>query len=500
MKKQVEGLFLAYIHPGELDGNFHESLLQLLADDHKRGKDSRIYDRGGHIGMSSGPRIAAARNDIVRHFLKFNCPWLLMVDSDMVFNPAAVDKIMEAADAKERPLVGGLCFGGGRSGIMFPTLYRLRVAGPNEEPVEVIKDYPPDQLCKVDATGAAFLLMHRDLLVRMEREWGETPYPWFIEGSVYKGMTFGEDWAFCLRAKQLGYPLYVHTGVKIGHAKKQILDEEAYFAYREREDEIGANGVQEAHRSKIQGPSAGGGRARSYAVIPQKDKLELTDHVVEQLLRENACEGIFVMDNGSDQKALNAQKARYTGRHEVTFRSCAGRNIHQMWNEGVAEARTRARGDLFNVAILNNDLDLGPHFIKRLASALRADSMLWAVCPNYDGRRGSGVDYVRGTYPSGMSGFAFMLKGEAFDKPFDEEYQWWYGDTDFAINVMVKGYKVGMVFGCKVEHLDGGSQTAGDSDRDAIIAADKTRFFAKWEGVVQQAHAEQFAVMAEAVA
>ena len=75
--------------------------------------------------------------------------------------------------------------------------------------------------------------------------------------------------------------------------------------------------------------------------------------------------------------------------------------------------RSGARGDDFNVAILNNDLRLGPHFVKRLATALRADPMLWAVTPNYDERKGSGVDYVFGTYPLGMAGFAFMLKGEA---------------------------------------------------------------------------------------
>jgi hypothetical protein len=441
--------------------------------------------------MQSGPRIAAARNDVVRHFLKFNAQWLLMIDSDMVFNPEQVDKIMEVADAEERPLLGGLCFGGGRSGIMFPTIYRLRVPGPNETPVEVVKDYPPDTLVPCDATGAAFLLMHRSLLIKMHETWGETNSPWFIEGSEYKGMAFGEDWAFCMRAKHLGYQLYVHTGVKIGHTKATVLDEPAYLRYREREDELGANGVQAEHRAKIQGGSSGG-RSRSYAVIPQKGKSDLTDAVVRQLVREDAVEGVFIMDNGTGEAELALQQQSWVPWHQVEIWHCPELNIHEMWNKGVEMARTRARGDDFNVAILNNDLHLGPHFIKRLATAMRADPMLWAVSPNYDERKGSGVDYVVGTYPLGMAGFAFMLKGEAVHPdalpPFDEEFNWWYGDTDLAINIMTRGYKVGLVYGCKVEHLDGGSQTVDDNpERQALIDADRERFYTKWQGVVRPA-------------
>ena len=141
--------------------------------------------------------------------------------------------------------------------------------------------------------------MHRALLLKMHETWGETNSPWFIEGSEYKGMAFGEDWAFCMRAKHLGYQLYVHTGVKIGHTKAQVLDEAAYRIYQAQEDELGANGVQHAHRAKIQGGATG--RSRSYVVIPQKSKTELTDAVVKQLLQEDACEAILIMDNGSDR-------------------------------------------------------------------------------------------------------------------------------------------------------------------------------------------------------
>ena len=58
--------------------------------------------------------------------------------------------------------------------------------------------------------------------------------PWFAEGTVYKGMSFGEDTAFCIRAMSVGIPIHVHTGAKIGHVKPQIMDEAAYKRFRTR--------------------------------------------------------------------------------------------------------------------------------------------------------------------------------------------------------------------------------------------------------------------------
>lgn len=246
-------LSIGYAHPGTVPHEFTQSLLGLLMADHARGDDTRLLGgAGAQIAVQSGPRIAWARNEIVRTFLeRTESDWLLMVDSDMVFRPDALDLLLEAAHPSRAPIVGGLCFGGGRSGIMFPTLYRLRRPDEEGDPVVLIEDYPTDALCRVDATGAAFLLMHRGALRRMEQRFEDTTYPWFIEGSVYKGVQFGEDWAFCMRAKVLGIPVYVHTGAKIGHVKSTILDETAWTAYRERKRAIGQAAIEDEHRRRL---------------------------------------------------------------------------------------------------------------------------------------------------------------------------------------------------------------------------------------------------------
>ena len=231
-----ETLCIGWIYPSEVSGLFMQSVCNYLIEDASRGKDSRMgYGRGGTVGLRSGPRIAHARNLLVNSFLmETRSEWLLMVDSDMEFAPSDIDALFEVADPDEVPIVGGLCFGAPVSGKMFPTMYVFKDASTTEdgEVVQKVWDYPDYGLCKVDGTGAAFLLMHRTALTKIGAKFTGAS-PWFAEGTVYKGMSFGEDMAFCARAAAMDIPIHVHTGAKIGHVKPQVMDEAAYKRQRE---------------------------------------------------------------------------------------------------------------------------------------------------------------------------------------------------------------------------------------------------------------------------
>src|ERR1051325_3042762 len=207
---------VGYISPGQVATRFMDSYVDLVLT------EPRVSAR---ISMVSGPRIASARNDVVRTFLDMESKpqWLLMLDSDMSFDPEIVQQFLDIAHEKIRPVVGGLCFGGGRVGTPFPTLYRMTNPTKGKSKVtEVIEDYPKDALCKVDATGAAALFVCRDVFMQMYDKFGtmpdghSNPQPWFAE-TIYQGHEYGEDWTFCMRLKQMGIPLYVHTGIKLGH-------------------------------------------------------------------------------------------------------------------------------------------------------------------------------------------------------------------------------------------------------------------------------------------
>jgi hypothetical protein len=68
-----------------------------------------------------------------------------------------------------------------------------------------------------DSVGTGFLMVTRDLLEHMAREYA-APVEWFYCG-CHEGMHYGEDHFFCLRARLLGYTVKVHPGVRLRHIK-----------------------------------------------------------------------------------------------------------------------------------------------------------------------------------------------------------------------------------------------------------------------------------------
>lgn len=201
---------------------------------------------GGKISLQTGPRIAETRCQMVQHFLeKFpQADWLFMVDADMTFEESIVEDLLAHADPKDVPILGGLCFAGGHaSGRMYPTIYEEIDEGDGHIKVQPVNDYPSNRLVKVGATGGACLLIHRQVLLAMNRPYPNgfgtladgrvNLYPWFVEGTTdTKGRPLGEDVVFCRRARHLGIPVHVHTGVKLGHVKTYILDEEVWLEHK----------------------------------------------------------------------------------------------------------------------------------------------------------------------------------------------------------------------------------------------------------------------------
>lgn len=220
--RKPAGLVLAWCANGMVTSQFVDSLANTFMDEIPELK------HGGTINLIAGPGISGARNRMVREFLTHpsGAEWLLMIDSDMVWHPHHIRRLLEVADPMHRPVVGGLCFGGGRDGNFFPTMYVLVDDAEGHPEMGRCEKYPDAAVVKVDGTGAAFMLMHKSALEAVRREYPE-PHPWFQE-TVWYGKEMGEDLTFCLRLNTLGLPLHVDTSVKIGHVKHFVLTEDHY--------------------------------------------------------------------------------------------------------------------------------------------------------------------------------------------------------------------------------------------------------------------------------
>lgn len=494
ISQAADDVAIAYLHPGSgVGAAFSRSLIQLQAFDLRgaRTPDGRHLGGGGHFGyhlpLESGANIVSARNMIVRQFLdQTEADWLWMIDADMSFGADTLDRLLAAADPRERPILGGLCFARirGEAQEIVPTIYSLNADG------EMVRwhNYPTDEVVRVAGTGAACLLVHRRVFQTMldatvtEEVAAETgipagttrfppPWPWFAETITGRdwGRSMSEDLTFCLRAQSCDFPVYVDTSIQIGHTKPMEIDAALY----------------RLHLPPAEEP------APTYVVIPVKGKQHFTEALIDQLGQQaGTFDHCFIYDNAAG--TADALDAVYSDRWPwLTVIPAAGLNIHEMWNLGIKEALNR--DPRCNIAILNNDLELGDDFLAELATGLRAHPSIAAVCGNYDNRQMvEKVQAVRGIAAGredgtgGFAGFAFMVRGELFAAGFplfDEQFELWYGDSDFVRNLDTLGASYGIVRDAKVKHIGGGSQTSGDgTDRlataelKAMVARDRERF------------------------
>lgn len=215
---------VGYLHPGQVSGYFCQSLVNMLMFDQATSR--RVV---GCLNEWSSANVSNSRNDICRQFLDYDAEWLLFIDSDMMFPHDAIDRLMQSADADERPIVGGLCFGV-NNGVLFPTLYIFHDSekGPTTARVP---EFPENTVVPVAGTGGAFLMIHRRVLEAFLAHGFSEAFPFFQESEL-AGQPAGEDITFCLRAGVLGFPVHVDTGLHIGHHKSQVLTHEMFMSQK----------------------------------------------------------------------------------------------------------------------------------------------------------------------------------------------------------------------------------------------------------------------------
>lgn len=228
---------IAYLHPHVVSHSWHESMMRLVAYD--SGNHGRVIGTAGPfmIRCDSGGLVEARNLAVTRWLDETPHEWLWFVDTDMGFLPDTIDRLVEAADPVERPVVGALCFGlregdydgyGGRTVFPVPTLYAWAKTPAGHVGFVNQPGYPPDTLVQVAGTGAACLLIHRGAAEKVRAEAGDA---WFDPVRYGDGRPVSEDLSFCYRLASVGTPLFVHTGVKTTHHKQFFVSEADFARY-----------------------------------------------------------------------------------------------------------------------------------------------------------------------------------------------------------------------------------------------------------------------------
>lgn len=230
--KNSDTVAIGFCHaPNTITGEWRNSYTQLLQ------RDAYTYRRivAEHYNVTGGTGIPRSRCTIVKEFLEaeHQADWLFFIDTDASFDSDVLDVLLDAADEKDRPIMGGLAFKinylqpnavGARGFYLEPTIYRYQ----DGKYLTMLK-YPIDSIVQVSATGCHCLLIHRSVLA--DPRWLEDnhPHPWF-RMFFRDGYENSEDFFFCEKAIELGYPIFVSTKAKTGHVKSIVLDEDLYLA------------------------------------------------------------------------------------------------------------------------------------------------------------------------------------------------------------------------------------------------------------------------------
>jgi Glycosyl transferase family 2 len=225
---------VAYVHSNSVCYSWHHSLIELLA--HDMSAEGRLM-RGGWIAMRCGTDgLVEARNKGVQVFLKDRtAEWLLWLDTDAGFEPDLLERLVEAADPVERPVVGALAFSyrednpdgmGGWRCRPTPTIFDWHRI--DDAMGFVIRwGYPPNTLVRCAGTGSHAILIHRSVFERVAEKYGEVWYDRVDNTSTHSRVS--EDLSFCMRVNTLQIPVYVHTGVRTSHQKTIWLSDEDFY-------------------------------------------------------------------------------------------------------------------------------------------------------------------------------------------------------------------------------------------------------------------------------
>ena len=171
--------------------------------------------------------VSKARNKAVR---ELKSDYLMFVDSDMIFPLNSIVKLMLSG----KEIIGGLYFK--KSEGSKPVAAKLNEEGMFKEIKEI-----PKEIFEVDAIGTGFLLIRRTVFDKFTQEKIEELGEPFNFNTLKSGGEESEDWAFCRRAKALGFKIYCDPTIPLGHIGEQIYKKDTYLSCKAFEDYIDKN-------------------------------------------------------------------------------------------------------------------------------------------------------------------------------------------------------------------------------------------------------------------
>lgn len=194
----------------------------------KFSRSLMALSKPGHWDYTDCPRITVheARNLLVQQALKWNATHLLFIDDDMVFPPAAAEKLIDL----DKDIVCALAYQ--RRPKFLPCIYTIKPDENGIMQINHIEDAENTGVIEIDACGSAFILIKTEVFKKLE-------LPWYTWGDKTLGVYedkggLGEDIGFCVKAKRAGFRVFCDTDLIINHlGDNPEINDKTYKEYKE---------------------------------------------------------------------------------------------------------------------------------------------------------------------------------------------------------------------------------------------------------------------------
>lgn len=180
------------------------------------------------VAFQVGSLVYESRNDLAKYAVQSEADYVLWLDSDMMFEPELLEKMMATLQEKDLDILSGIYYR--RRHPFSPVLMKkLSIAENNFCEYENFNAYPEDGIFEVEGIGFGCVLMKSDVLMDIKATYND----WFSPfGRV------GEDLSFCWRARQTGHKIFADPSIQLGHCGQQIITKEFYEAFMKQKKEI----------------------------------------------------------------------------------------------------------------------------------------------------------------------------------------------------------------------------------------------------------------------
>lgn len=176
-----------------------------------------VKKTGAEVAFSSSSLVYEARQMLAQKAVAEKYDRVLWIDSDMRFRPDILERLSAHLDAGLE-FVSGLYFT--RKNPTRPVIYKTCESVTTERGEVVPETVPyydyPDGLFEIEGCGFGICMVTTDLISRC----GDCPF--------YPVLGFGEDFSFCLRAKNMGAKIYCDSRIRADHIATGFINESSY--------------------------------------------------------------------------------------------------------------------------------------------------------------------------------------------------------------------------------------------------------------------------------